>query len=147
MRIPNYAINGLGITVVSPDNVPIYTGAGAQPFEGCVEGSTDAAGNSIICPQVAGPDYVPCLNGSGPLGPGQSYCDTAPTGIATCALGQRVTSSCICPTGTALDPTSLMCLGKPSIIPGIPDSYLFAGVGIIAALLILPALTGGGRRR
>lgn len=146
MRIPNYAINGLGLTVVSPDDVPIYMGAGAQPLGGCVVGALDAAGNTIAnCP---GADYTPCLNGAGPLGPGQSYCTPPATNIPVCPVNQVVTGSCVCPSGTALDPTSLMCVGgSPSIIPGIPNSYLYAGVGIIAALLILPVLTGGGRRR
>lgn len=142
MRIPNYAINGLGLTVVSPDDIPTFTG--------CVVGGVDAAGNTIANCPPAGADYTPCLTGAGPLGPGQSYCTPPTTNIPVCPTNQVVSGSCVCPAGTALDPTSMMCLGataSPSIIPGILNSLLYAGAGILLALMILPALAGGGRRR
>lgn len=141
MRIPDYAINSLGdITVLDPAGVPVYAGAGAQPFEGCVVGALDAAGNTIAnCPTVS---VVPCLTGTGPLSPGQSYCTPPTTNIPVCPLNSVVSGSCVCPSGTSLDPTSLMCVGAS----GNSNTMMYAGLGVLFVLFVLPQLLAGGRR-
>lgn len=141
MRIPGFAIHGMGdITVLDPASVPVYNGPGVN----CMPGSLDVNGNTVICPEATQPVAVstpPCLVGTGPLAPGQSYCVT--TAAPTCPLNTVVSGSCLCPTGTALDPTSLMCLPASSLTS---NTMLYAGLGLLFALIVLPQLFAGGKR-
>ncbi len=145
MRIPGYIIHGMGdVTVLDPAGVPVYAGPGAQPLESCVVGGTDAAGNTIAnCPPVSS---VPCLVGTGPLAPGQSYCTPPTVNIPVCPLNQVVSGNCVCPAGTSLDPTSLMCVApSTSIFAGLPNSAIYAAAAVFGGLLLLSAFSG--RRR
>ena len=85
----------------------------------CVVGGVDpATGDTIAsCPAP------PCLTGSGPLAPGQSYC-----------AGDQISQAC--PSGMQMDPVRLVCAPIPSsLIAGIPNSALYVAGGILLFVL------------
>lgn len=90
----------------------------------CVVGAIDQNGDTIAsCPSPTTPSSQ-CLQGAGPLAPGQVYC--APDQVSSA-----------CPTGMQMDPVQLTCVPVPSsLISGIPNTYLYVAGGILAFFLL-----------
>lgn len=56
-----------------------------------------------------------------------------PSAIPVCPIGVRVSSTCTCPPGYALDPTSLMCAAAS----GTFSTPVLIGLGVLAGFLVL----------
>lgn len=114
--------------VIAADGTVDITGTitgGGAPTPVCVVGAIDPnTGDTIAsCPT---PFSIPCLTGSGPLAPGQSYCDPA-----------QISSTC--PSGYQMDPVQMVCVPVPAstnLISGIPNTYLYIAGGILAFFLL-----------
>lgn len=136
MRIGVIGVVNPGVVTINTD-YPAYDpslnvvqpGAGINPslvdITGnlCPTGFTldnSISGASAVCipnSPVPPTTTLQCLNGTGPLAPGQSYCVTTPPPVPP----------------------------APTIIPGVPDWAVY-GVGGLLGFVLLSSLVGGHRR-